>query len=652
MRLKNVLPAVFVLSFIVAPLTLSAKVRLPKIFTDNMVLQRDKPVKVWGWADKGEAVSINFNGQGVKAKADAQGHWQITLQPMVYGGPYEMTISDKTGKQVLKNILIGDVWICSGQSNMEMPIQGWSQDSILNAAKEIKAARYPNIRLFTVEKALSYTPLDDLSGGSWQECNPQNVGYFSAVAYFFGRKINQELNIPVGLINTSWGGTNIQTWTSWDEIGKQEKYKDLTQKDISKMAAEWTKNRDQYNAALSNDPGTKEKWYDPGTSTAGWKKIQMPETYEHSELGNADGIVWFRKDIDLDAAPAGKAASINLGAIDDNDETYINGKLIGKTNAWNANRNYAIEAGVLKAGKNSIVVKVTDTGGGGGFFGTAKDLFLKIGPDQLPLSGEWLYKVAVITTQFNIKEIGPNAFPSQLYNAMVAPMINYPVKGAIWYQGESNVWEAYDYRSLFPSLINDWRNKWHDDLPFVWVQLASFLQPVANPEGSAWAELREAQHLTLKLPHTGEAIAIDIGEANDIHPKNKQDVGYRLGLAALKAAYGKEIVYSGPVFRSMEIKGNKAILDFSDQGSGLLAKGDKYGYLKGFSIAGSDQHFVWAKAYIAGDKVIVFNEDVKNPVAVRYAWDNNPDDANLFNKEGLPAPPFRTDTWKGVTENK
>lgn len=643
---KHLFPLLLLLIVFIAPSALLAKVRLPKIFTDNMVLQRDQPVKVWGWADKGEGVSVTFNGQEVKTKADARGQWQVMLQPMVYGGPYEMTVRDKTGNHVLRNVLIGDVWICSGQSNMEMPVCGWSGDSIRDARKEIKAARYPNIRLFTVEKAMSYTPLDDLSGGSWQECTPGNMAAFSAVAYFFGKKLNEELAVPVGLINTSWGGTNIQTWTSWGTMTQQDAYKNINLKDLSTLRETWQKNRERYNTALANDPGVKEKWYDPATATSGWKKITMPDVIENTELGNADGIVWFRKDIELGSTLAGKPATINFGAIDDNDETYINGTLVGKTNNYAANRNYAIGAGVLKAGKNSIVVKITDTGGSGGFSGTAKDLYLTIGSEQISLAGEWMFKGAVVSTQYEVRDTGPNAFPSQLYNAMVAPLIPYAIKGATWYQGESNADEPDVYRTLFPAMINDWRNKWHNDFPFMWVQLANFMQPVANPARSNWAALREAQHQTLAVSHTGEAVAIDIGEANDIHPKNKQDVGYRLALAALKVAYGKDMVYSGPVFQAMKVNGNAVSLEFTNEGSGLAANGDKYGYLRGFAIAGSDQRFVWAKAYIEGDKVIVFSDQVKDPVAVRYAWGNNPDDANLYNKEGLPASPFRTDTWK------
>jgi sialate O-acetylesterase len=633
--------ATIILSLILAALqTLSAQLRLPAIFNDHMVLQRDKSVNVWGWSSKGETIEVSFNGQKVKTKSDAEGNWKVAFKPMVYGGPFELSIQGKSEKKVLRDIWIGDVWICSGQSNMEMPVNGWAK--VNNFESEIATADHPGIRFFTVEKALSHQPEKDFKG-TWQVCSPASVSSFSAVAYFFGRKLNQDLRIPIGLVNSSWGGTNIQTWTSWDEIGKREEYKGQDPKEFSRIETSWQQNRVKYQDALAHDVGDLEKWFMPETNTVSWRKIKEPQSFEQSEIGDADGTVWFRRDIELDATQAGKATSVNLGVIDDKDETFINGKSIGKTNDWYTPRKYAIEPGLLKAGKNTIVVKVTDNAGGGGLVSPAGDLFLTAGNEQIPLSGEWTYRPSATTIQFKVKEKGPNVFPSQLYNAMIAPMIQFTIKGVIWYQGEQNTYEPDRYRSMFPAMIQDWRNKWGYEFPFLWVQLANFMAPAAQPSESKWAKLREAQHMALQLPQTGEAVIIDLGEAGNIHPKNKQDVGYRLALSALKIAYGEDKVYSGPVYLSMEIKEGKAILNFTHVGSGLMAKGDKYGYLKGFAIAGADHHFVWAWAYIDGDKVIVSSEDVKSPVTVRYAWGDNPDDANLYNKEGLPASPFRSD---------
>ncbi len=620
-----------------------ANVTLPHIFTSRMVLQRDKPVKIWGWADKGETITVSFNGQNLKTKAVKDGNWQVILKPMNYGGPFTMTVTGKNNIS-LENILLGDVWICSGQSNME-----WMLKNTKDAVKEISKSTYPSIRLFTVEKATAYKPLKDVTEAAWQECNPATIPGFSAVAYFFGRKLNTDLNIPIGLIHTSWGGTNIQTWTSWDVMGKEEKYKDIDIAEKEKQDLVMKARNEEFINSLKNDKGDAEKWYEPNTPGDGWKNIEQPQSWESSEIGNVDGNIWFKKEFEVAEAMYEKGAVLNLGPIDDNDVTYLNGMQVGATNNYSAERVYKINASQLTKGKNTITIKVTDTGGGGGFFGKAEQMYIEIDGKQIPLAGTWQYKPSAINTSFGIQDSGPNSFPSQLYNAMIAPVIQYAIKGAIWYQGESNAGEAYKYRSLFPNMISDWRKKWNDDFPFLWVQLANFMAPDSVPAQSAWAELREAQRMTLSLPATGQAIIIDIGERDDIHPKNKQDVGYRLALAAEKVAYGKGIVYSGPEYQSMKKENNKVILSFSNIGGGLAIK-DKYGYAKGFAIAGNDQKFVWAKAYLDGDKVVVYSDEISNPVAVRYAWGNNPDDANLYNKEGLPASPFRTDDWKGITQ--
>lgn len=617
-------------------------VTLPQIFSDNMVLQRDKPIRIWGWATKGESITITLHGQTVKTKADKNGTWAVVLNPMTFGGPFELSVQAKSGNLTLKNILIGDVWICSGQSNME-----WTLNSTKDAAKEIAEANYPKIRMFTVQKAQSYVPEKDLKDGVWQECNPKNSGDFSAVAYFFGRKLSRDLDIPIGLINSSWGGTNIQAWISWDIMSKKDAYKNTDIASMQKSVEEMRLKERQFEEALKNEKGIVEKWFDP-SNTTGWKNVTLPKLWEQTEIGDADGIVWFKKEITLSSGQAGSTAVLNLGPIDDQDETYINGTAVGSTHGYNVNRVYTLQPGALKEGKNTIVVKVTDTGGGGGIYGKPEQVYLDVKGRSISLAGDWLYKPSILNTTFGIKQTGPNAFPSQLYNAMIAPIIQYPVKGGIWYQGESNAGEAYRYRTLFPEMINDWRSKWGYEFPFYWVQLANFMAPDATPVQSEWAELREAQSMTMSLPQTGQAVIIDIGEEHDIHPRNKQDVGYRLALAAMKGTYGKDIVYSGPVYQSMKKDGNKIILSFTNAGSGLITK-DKYGYVRGFAIAGDDQKFVWAKAYLDGNNVVVYSDVITNPTAVRYAWGNNPDDASLYNKEGLPASPFRTDTWPGIS---
>ncbi|MBT1706496.1 sialate O-acetylesterase [Chryseosolibacter indicus] len=620
------------------------EVQLPKIFSDNMVIQRNTPVNVWGWSNKGENITITFNGQTVKTKADKSGYWTATLKPMAHGGPFELQVKGKSNTIALKNILIGDVWLGSGQSNME-----WIIRNTNNAANEILEANYPKIRLFTVEKKTSFSAEKDLAGGKWLECNPNNIADFSAVAYFFGRKLYKELDVPIGLVNSSWGGTNIQTWISWDIMSEKEKYKDYDIKKLEESARDMTARQQRYEQALPNEKGMIEKWYsNPGE---GWKNIALPKLWESTEIGNADGVIWFKKEFELDASKAGQPLTLSLGPIDDQDQTYVNGHLVGSSANYSENRNYTIAPNVLVEGKNTIVVRVSDTGGGGGIYGKPEQLYYQVGNDKVSLAGEWQYKPSVTTTEFGISNTGPNSFPSLLYNGMIAPIIQFPITGVIWYQGESNTGEAHKYRELFPQLINNWRGKWKKEFPFLWVQLANFMAPDSLPAESGWAELREAQSMTLSLPKTGQAVIIDIGEEKDIHPRNKQDVGYRLALAALKVGYNKDLVYSGPTYDRMEVNGNKAIIYFKNQGSGLQVK-DKYGYVKGFAIAGEDKKFVWAKAFVDGDKVIVQSEEVQKPVAVRYGWGNNPDDANLYNKEKLPASPFRTDKWTGITEGK
>jgi sialate O-acetylesterase len=634
-RMKKIILLTCILGF---SISISAAIRLPKIFSDNMVLQRDAPVKIWGWADRQANISVMFQGQTAETKSNSKGFWMVTLKPMSHGGPFEMRITERSKEPVvLANILIGDVWLGSGQSNME-----WVVKNSNNASEEIAEGNYDKIRLFTVGKAMRYSPMEDVAGGPWQVCSSQTVGDFSAVAYFFGRKLFKELDVPIGLINSSWGGTNIETWISWDIMSLEEDYKTIDPKAYASMAKENASRVEKYDAALKQDKGLSEKWYDVSYPANDWKKMEQPQEWRNTELGGSDGIVWFRKEVELPADVQGQPALLGLGPVDDGDDTYVNGKLVGSSREYTKNRQYSLEPGMLKAGRNVIVVKVTDTGGGGGLYGKQDQVFLEINGKRFSLAGAWDYKSSVLTSDFGIKETGPNTFPSQLYNAMIAPLTSFTLKGVIWYQGESNASKAKHYQVLFPSLIKNWRNKWGYDFPFLWVQLANFMAPAQSPKESQWAELREAQSLTLKLPATGQAIAIDIGEAKDIHPRNKQDVGLRLALSALKVAYNKDVVHSGPVFKSMTTEGQKIKLSFTNAGGGLYAK-DKYGYVKGFAIAGSDKKYVWAKAHVEGDQVVVYNDQVKDPISVRYAWGDNPDDANLYNKEGLPACPFRTD---------
>ncbi|NJM25877.1 MAG: 9-O-acetylesterase, partial [Bacteroidia bacterium] len=488
----------------------AAAVTLPKIFSSNMVLQRDRPVVVWGWAGKGETVTVVFNGQSKQTKASSTGEWSVTLTAMKFGGPFAMQIKGKKESVTFDNILIGDVWLCSGQSNME-----WLLVNSNNATQEIANSDHASVRLFTVEKEMSYAANPDIKDGKWEVCSPGSSKNFSAVAYFFGRKLNQDLNIPIGLINSSWGGTNVETWISWDVMSKKDEFKKV---DIQKLIAgspEMKKKREAYDEALHNDVGMRDKWYSPSASVAGWGTATAPKEWGGTAIGDADGVVWFRKTFSLDEADAQSGGVLSLGPIDDWDETYVNGEKIGARQMYNEDRLYQVPKGLLRAGENTVVVKITDTGGGGGFWGKPEQMYCSVGTKKVSLAGEWSYKAAALTSDYGITTDGPNSFPSQLYNAMIAPIIKYPIAGAIWYQGESNAGEAYKYRTGFPDLIKDWRAKWGYEFPFFWAQLANYMAPAPTPQPSAWAELREAQSMTLSLPKTGQAVIIDIGEADD-----------------------------------------------------------------------------------------------------------------------------------------
>ncbi len=637
--------AIFILLISLSTLNsrIYAEVRLPSFLTDNMVLQRDIPVNIWGWANPGEKITVQFNGQKVSIKADAEGKWKLQLNPTKAGGPYEIHVKGKN-EIILKNILFGDVWVCGGQSNME-----WTLQSASNWDKEADSADLPNIRLLTITKKMSSKPKEDVENSKWQVCNANNAAIFSAIGYYFGKNLFRHLNIPIGLINSNWGGTDIETWISMETMLKDNDYKkvmeNMKNKDMEALEKEAEIKTKKWMDTVANyDRGIIDKWYLPETNLSAWKEIQAPALWESEGYPNLDGIAWYRKEFVLTADEANAKAEVSLGPVDDIDETYINGQFIGRTERYDIPRKYVIKPGILKAGKNVICVKVIDTGGGGGIWGTSDQMYIDAGDKRKSIAGTWLFRVSIDLPAQRSSD-NPNMFPSLLYNAMIHPLLNYGIKGVIWYQGENNTGKAMKYRTLFPNLINDWRTNWKDgEFPFIFVQLANYMAPSAVPDQSNWAELREAQTMTLSVPKTGMACIIDIGDANDIHPRNKRDVGYRLSLAARKVAYGENLVYSGPTYKSMKFENGKAIIEFDNIGSGLLVK-DKYGYIKAFAIAGADKVFHWAKAYIDGNKVIVYSDEVKNPVAIRYAWANNPDDVNLYNKEMLPAIPFRTDQW-------
>ncbi len=629
------------------------QITLSGLFTDHMVLQRNKEIPVWGNAPKGEEIVIQFQGSTFKGKADEQGKWHIILPSYPEGGPYNMQINEI----ILNDIMVGDVWLCSGQSNME-----WPMSQINDSEKEILDSNYPNIRLFKVAHKVALTPQENIDADGWVLADPTTVKDFSAVGFLFGRELHQwmEQGVPIGLIQSTWGGTEVETWISKEAIQEVDAFKEeLTDLNQGTMASIIAKKKKEFQQLLTQfDDGTKEwengsyQWIKPNLSTNTWKEMNLPSLWEEEGLKEVDGVVWFRKSIILTEEQANRTYTLSLAKIDDRDSTWVNGQWVGATNQYNEDRIYQISSDILVEGKNVIAIKVTDTGGGGGIYGDEETLYLESDEDErISLAGTWNYRVSPSAINYFSGPFGPNERVTLLYNGMIHGLIPYALTGAIWYQGESNASRAHQYQTLFPLLIENWRSLWGEDFSFLFVQLANFKEVKEKPGESDWAELREAQTMTLHLDNTAMASAIDIGEADDIHPRNKQDVAHRLVLGAKKMAYREELVYSGPMYKEMSVERGKAIISFSQIGGGLVLKEGEH-FPQGFAIAGEDGKFYWADAQLENDKIILSSEKVPNPVAVRYAWADNPSTANVYNKEGLPAIPFRTDTWEGVTYNK
>jgi sialate O-acetylesterase len=624
-----------------------AQIRLPRLVRDSMVLQRETPLKIWGWATVAEKVVLTFNGKKYKAIAGSDGKWAVHLLAMKAGGPYSMHISGRN-EILLKDILIGDVWLCSGQSNMVHQMELHS----IRYANDIAQANYPEIRQFWIPTLSSLQDTrSDFPTGFWKSANPEDVRQFSAVAYFFARKLYDKYKVPIGIINASVGGTPIEAWTSEDGLKAFPSITSTIQKNkdtayvnnINLQAFAITKKEMASRPADKGLTGPL-TWYDTNYSAKGWNTINIPGYWEDQGIKDLDGVVWYRKEIYLPASMNSVPATVFLGRIVDADVLYINGKQTGATGYQYPQRRYKVDAGLLKTGKNIFVIKVTNTAGKGGFV-PGKPYCLFAGKDTIDLKGYWQYKTGAAfapTPGDGAGTIVAQNQPAALYKAMIAPLINYAVKGICWYQGESNTSNPAAYSALLPALISDWRSKWNDThLPFLFVQLPNFMEVNYLPSESQWAELREAQFKTLSVPNTGMAVAIDLGEWNDIHPDNKKDVGERLALAAEHVAYGESIVYAGPLYQSSVVAGNKIIISFTNTGSGLITNDGEA--LRAFSIAGADKKFVWANAIIEGDKVLVSADQVSKPLYVRYAWADNPEGANLYNKEGLPAPPFRNE---------
>ena len=629
-----------ILIFIFCAKLLTANISLPYFFSDNMVLQRDSKIPVWGFAKANEKVTIHFKNQIKTAISDNAGNWKIILNEENFSGPFEMKISGEN-EIVLKNILIGDVWLCSGQSNME-----WNLGRSEGYQNELNQENFPLIREIKVNKSINTLPQNNIEKTDWKVANASTIGDFSGVAYFFAKKMFQETKIPIGIINSSWGGTNIETWIPREGFESSEDFKSM----ISKMpkisvdsllelsnATKVAQIEKKLNSKIANF--NQEEFLNENFNGENLPEIKQPLIWENQGYANLDGIVWLRKTIFLKEEDLQNDAKIYLGRIDDNDETYFNGVKIGGINQYDADRIYTLPKNILKLGKNIIAIKVTDTGGGGGMWSEDEIVKLVTSKNTISLAGNWKFRVVEIS-----KIISENSFPSLAYNGMIAPIVPYKIKGILWYQGESNTDRAQEYNKSFPLLINSWREKFGKDLPFYFVQLATFATSGNNSnEGSSWAELRDAQTNSLKLKNTGMVVTTDVGNPKDIHPTNKKTVGERLANLALNNG----IV--SPIFNDYKVIGDKISVSFEPNLK--LKTSDNSGVVKGFEIAGNDRIFYPATAKIVNNRVEVSSEKVKNPIAVRFGWKGDASENNLFTEENLPVSPFRTDDFPLVTKD-
>ncbi len=621
------------------------------VFGDNMVLQRDKPIRIWGWTEPGKTVRVEIAGRVATAAPGSDGRWEATVDPPAAGGPYSVAISGPRNV-VLHEVMVGDVWLCGGQSNMNLGL-----GLVRGGADEIRAADHPELRLFVVEQHPSYSPTA-VPQGSWKICSPKTVaeggfGGFSAVAYFFARRLQERVHVPIGLIQDSVGGTPAESWMSAESLAGMKEFS-APLKEIDRLREQGGPEYGNYIMHWYDryDAGSKDgAWAAPDFDDSTWKTVPVPGGFKELGVPDTPSVCWFRKEITLqDPVPAGKA-TIFLGVIEKMDTAYLNGKWVGAS-SWVENpRVYRIDGGVLKPGRNLVAVRVFKVKPDGGFMSMPGDLRLELGDKAvIPLAGAWKAAVSVDARPPHPMPLGFENYPTMptvLYLGMIEPIAPLAITGAIWYQGEANSDRAHQYRTLLPAMIGDWRRLFgQGDFPFYIVSLPAFTHRRDQPGDDAWAELREAQAMTARnVAHSGIAVTIDTGEPDNIHPRDKKVVGERLALCALAGTYGERVTFAGPTFTSAEYLPGAMKLHFSDA-EGMVAKGGKPGE---FSIAGADRKWFWADAKIEGDSVVVSSPMVPEPKAARYAWQSNPA-ATLFNEAGLPAVPFRTDDWPGMTE--
>jgi sialate O-acetylesterase len=636
---KRLVASCVIVSGLLATSYATADVSLPRLVSDGAVLQRDKPIVLWGWADEGEQVSVTLGKQTLNTKA-AAGRWQVTFKPLPAGGPYTVDIQGKNKLQI-KNVLLGDVWVAAGQSNMELPLRRVKYQY----PDVIPSTNLPNIREFNVPVVYDFKgPLEDFKQGQWKTAEPENLPNFSAVGFFFSRALHEKYQVPVGLITLPVGGSPAEAWVSESALQKYPHFIEQLKpfKDdgfvTATIANDKLSSGNWYSALNAKDEGIKGAWSNEVLDTKDWQNFQVPGYLKEQGSDFINGAVWFRKTFELTAEQAAKMGTVWLGCIVDGDQVFVNGKEIGQTGYQYPPRIYAVPAGVLKAGKNTISIRVTSYSGNPGFV-KDKRYALDLGSEAVSLAGQWQYKIGARADSM-AKTTTLHYQPASLFNAKLAPTLRTAIKGVIWYQGESNTSRYQEYETLMPDLIHDWRKQYgQGDFPFIYVQLANFMAAKAEPGESDWAATREAQRKTLSVKNTAMVVASDIGEWNDIHPLNKQAVGERLALAAQKLAYGnKKLVASGPNAVAVKKTKEGLLVSFDKNGGKLSIKDGNV--LRHIAIAGADKKYVWANAKIQGNQLLVSSDKVTDPVSVRYAWADNPEGANLYNTDGLPASPF------------
>lgn len=643
MKLKS--PFLSIVIFILFISTGNAQLSFSGLFNDHMVLQRGKKTAIWGKAIPKATVELSFNKELIQTSADEKGEWEITLPFLKAGGPHKLTVRSEGQSVSLSNVMVGDVYLASGQSNME-----WRIDNGISTPEEV--SDQPLLRYAKMHRSASGQP-QDTATLNWFEAVEGKVEKCSAVAYFFAKAVIEEQNIPVGIIENAVGGSPVEAWISPEMLQNtpafRARIRDIQAGQVNlgprgkttevlRKASEEKTNLFQAEASKTELPDIE--------GLHQWKPIRFPSSLEKAGLYNFDGSIWLKKEFYWPYDTRGKATLV-LGRVDDDDHTYLNGTYVGSTYGENVESIYELPDSVLRNGNNILLVKLHDRHYIGGLLGPSDRMFLSLKQEhknvRFPITGEWTYLIAEEERIDPLFYHYPFFEPTVLYNSSIHPLLDLNITGVIWYQGESNSGRGVQYRSLFERMILDWRIRFRQgNFPFLFVQLANFQKKSDGTKADYWAELREAQAMALDLPNTAMVTAIDLGEANDIHPRNKQGVGERLALAALHKIYGKKVVYNGPLYKSHRIVKDSVFIQFQSQDNGLLLKDQP---ITGFVVAGADQAFYPAMAKMAGDhQVVVWSEQVKKPEAVRYAWAQNPY-LSVFNEFGMPALPFRTDDW-------